>query len=277
MILLDGRKAAEKVKERLSKEIKEGSHQFTLAVILIGDNPASAKYVAMKQKESEKIGLGFKLHKFEKDVKQEEVMALINKLNDDREVTGMIVQLPLPDHFRVDEILEAIKPQKDVDGLNSVNLGKLLKGIDALYPATPAGIMELFRQYGIELAGKKVTVVGQSNLVGKPLVQMLLNEKATVSVANSKTKDLKSLTIDSEIVISAAGKPNLITGDMIKEGAIVVDVGTSAVEDKIVGDVDFGEVSKKASFITPNPGGVGPMTVAMLLFNVVKAGKYYGN
>lgn len=273
MILISGKELASEIKANVAAEVAKKRLKLSLSVILIGNDPASEKFVGIKRKACETAGIGFQLWRFTADNSQSEILKLINKLNRDKKVTGIVVQLPLPGDFVPNEILQAIDPAKDVDGLTSTNLGKLLKGLDGLFPATPEGVINLLRYYQITLSGKKVTVIGQSNLVGKPLAQMLLNEDATVLIANSKTKDLKSLTHESDIIISAAGVPKLIKADMISEGATVIDIGTTLVDGIIVGDVDFDRVSKKAGFITPNPGGVGPMTVAMLLSNVLKAHK----
>jgi methylenetetrahydrofolate dehydrogenase (NADP+)/methenyltetrahydrofolate cyclohydrolase len=277
MILLSGKELAQEVKDRLKTEIRSHNLELNLSVILIGSDPASEKYVAIKEKACSEIGIGFKLHSFADTTNQSEIIDLIEKLNLDDSVTGIIVQLPLPDNFIPNELLEAIDPKKDVDGLNSSNLGKLVKDLEGLYPATAEGVINLLRYYQIPVVGKRFAVVGQSNLVGKPLAQMLLNEEATVLIANDKTENLKELTLESDVVICAVGSPSLITAEMVREGAVVIDIGTTLVKGKMVGDVDFANVSKKASHITPNPGGVGPMTVAMLLSNVVKSWRIYGN
>jgi methylenetetrahydrofolate dehydrogenase (NADP+)/methenyltetrahydrofolate cyclohydrolase len=268
---MSGKELAAEIKNNVAAEIAQKKLKLSLAVILIGNDPASEKFVEIKHKACEVAGIGFKLWRFNEDSSQTDIIKLIDKLNCDKDVTGIVVQLPLPGDLVPNNILQAIDPDKDVDGLTSTNLGKLLKGLDGLFPATPEGVMGLLKRYQIPLVGKKVTVIGQSNLVGKPLAQMLLNEDATVLIANSKTNDLKSLTFGSDIVISAAGSPKLIKAEMVSDGAVVIDIGTTLVDTKIVGDVDFENVSTKASFITPNPGGVGPMTVAMLLSNVLKA------
>ncbi len=273
MTLMTGKELAAEIKHNVAAEIAQKKLKLTLSVILIGNDPASEKFVEIKRKACEVAGIGFQLWRFDESNSQTDILKLISKLNKDKKVTGIVVQLPLPGDFVPNEILQAINPDKDVDGLTSTNLGKLLKGLDGLFPATPEGVINLLRYYQIPLVSKKVTVIGQSNLVGKPLAQMLLNEDATVLIANSKTKDLKSLTIESDVVISAAGNPNLIKANMITEGAVVIDIGTTLVDGKIVGDVDFEKVSKKAGYITPNPGGVGPMTVAMLISNILKAYK----
>lgn len=273
MILMSGIKLAEKIKKDIKKEIDINRLNISLAVILIGSDEASEKYIAIKKIEAEKVGIHFKLFRIKESSDQSKVIALIKKLNSDKKITGIVVQLPLPKGFVPNEVLETIDPKKDVDGLNSINLGRLIKGIDGISPATPEGTIKLLKYYNISLISKKIVVIGKSNLVGKPLAQMLLNERATVTVASSKTINLGKITRESDIVISAVGKPNLITADMIKRGAIVIDIGTTVKNGKISGDVDFKSVSKKASYITPNPGGIGPMTVAILLSNLLKAYK----
>lgn len=271
MILMSGKELAATIKTNLAKQISDDKLKIKLAVIFIGEDPASEKYVAIKERACHEIGIDFELVRFSESTSQADVIKVINKLNKNKKITGILVQLPMPNDFIPNEVLEAISPDKDVDGLTSTNLGRLIKDLPGLFPATPEGVMNLFRYYQIELPGKKVSVIGQSNLVGKPLAQMLLNEDATVFLANKETKNLSELTLNSDIVISAVGKPNLIKDNMINKDAIVIDVGTSLFKGKIVGDVDFEKVSKKANFITPSPGGVGPMTVAMLLSNLVKA------
>ncbi len=273
MVLLTGTELAEAIKKTVTATIVAEKLKLSLAVILIGHEPASEKYVSIKEKACQKAGIGFSLYRFTPEESQTKVISLIRRLNKDNKTTGIIVQLPLPDGFVPNELLEAIDPGKDVDGLNSVNLGRLIKGIEGIFPATPEGTINLLRYYQIPLSGKKVAVIGQSNLVGKPLAQMLLNEEATVMIANDKTKKLRELTLGSDIIISAAGSPGLIKASMVPEGAVVIDIGTTLVGSKIVGDVDFDRVSKKAGFLTPSPGGIGPMTVAMLLSNLLKASK----
>lgn len=269
-----GGPVASLVEDKIKNDLSEMGANLTLAVILIGNDPASEKYVEFKKKACERVGISFKLFTFDENEPEEKALNKINELNNDDAITGIIVQLPLPRNYVPNNLLQKISPQKDVDGLTSTNLGKLIKGIPGLFPATPEGVMALLEYYGIDIKGRKVAVIGQSNLVGKPLAQMLLNKNATVLIANKETPDISKLTLESDIVISAVGQPNLITGVMISPGSVVVDVGTTLVDGKIVGDVDYDTVSLKASYITPSPGGVGPMTVAMLLSNVVKAYKF---
>lgn len=273
MISMSGRELAKAIEDGVKEAVSRSKRSYSLAVILIGDDPASEKYVQLKRQACERVGISMSLWRFDALGKQEDVLRLISKLNRDKKTTGILIQLPLPDDFVPNDLLEAISPNKDVDGLSSVNLGRLIKGLPGLYPATPEGVINLLRYYQIDVAGKRVAVIGQSNLVGRPLAQMLLNEEATVLSANSLTKSLKQITSESDIVISAVGKPNLVKADMIKEGAVVIDIGTSFYKGKIVGDVDYKNVAEKAAFITPSPGGVGPMTVSMLLSNVLKAGE----
>lgn len=271
MILMSGKELSATIREQVATEIVKDKLSLCLAVILIGSDPASEKYVGIKEKACMAVGIDFKMFRFTENDKQALVLQLIQKLNNDNKITGIIVQLPIPVVFDTNELLEAIAPAKDVDGLNSNNLGRLMKRMPGLFPATPEGVINLCKYYQIPLVGSKVAMVGQSNLVGRPLSIMLLNEKATVSIASSKTKNLKELTLNSDIVISAVGKPSLIKASMINKGTVVIDIGTSVIEGKIVGDVDFDIVSKKASYITPSIGGVGPMTVAMLISNTLKA------
>lgn len=271
MILMLGKEIAEKIKTDLKKEINSKRSKPFLAAILVGNNKASAKYVSIKEKACGEIGAGFELYRLSEKTTKKEIVGLVRKLNRDPRVTGIIIQLPLPKQFDPNEILEEVDPAKDVDGLNSVNIGKLIKNIEGIHPATPEGVITLIKHYNIPLKSKRVVVIGRSNLVGKPIAQLLLIEDATVTIANSKTKNLKQITLESDIIISATGQPKLIKGDMVKKGSTVVDVGTTVIAGKIIGDVDFESVSKKALYITPNPGGVGPMTVAVLLSNLLKA------
>lgn len=273
MIEMTGGELAEIIETSISNEIKKGCLKLSLAVILIGSDKASEKYVALKQKACEKVNINFLLFRFTEKNSQIEILSLINKLNNDKNITGIMIQLPVPTGFVVEDLLEEILPTKDVDGLNSANFGKLEKNIPGLYPATAEGIINLLRYYQIQIAGKRVLVIGQGYLVGRPLISMLLNENATVLTANIQTKNLAELTAFADIIVSAAGCPKLLKGSMVKKNAVIIDAGTSLYHGKLTGDVDFSTLSSMASYITPNPGGVGPMTVAMLLSNVVKAGR----
>ncbi|MCL5094179.1 MAG: bifunctional methylenetetrahydrofolate dehydrogenase/methenyltetrahydrofolate cyclohydrolase [Patescibacteria group bacterium] len=273
MKLLTGKEPASEIKKKLAAEIKKLAKKPTLAVILIGDNPASEKYVQKKKEEAEKIGIGFKLIKFDKNIDQNLVYKEIQELNNDPGITGIIVQLPLPNELNEVQILEKIAPEKDVDGLHPLNQGYLMQKKPALNPATPEGVIEMLKFYKIPIIGKGVIIVGRSNLVGNPLGQLFLKEDATVTIAHSKSQNLGEVTKTADILVSAVGRPVIIKGGMVKDGFIGIDVGTTSVNGKLKGDFDFESVSKKASYLTPVPGGVGPMTVAMLLSNVVKAAK----
>lgn len=274
MILMSGAELAQTIRKNLKKEVGKLSVKPRLAVVLVGNNHASEKYVKAKEDACKEVGIDFELYRLSEKTQKKPVIDLIVKLNKTNYVTGIIVQLPLPGKLRATEILEHIKPKKDVDGLTSTNMGKLIKDLPGLRPATPEGIIKLLQYYRVAISGKEIIIIGRSNLVGKPLAQMLLNEDATVTVAHGKTRDLAEITKKADIVVSAVGQPGLITANIVKQGVVIVDVGTTRSEgNKLKGDVDFDEVSKKASYITPVPGGVGPMTVAMLLSNVVKAAK----
>ena len=244
-----------------------------LVIVQVGQDPASDVYVRTKLKKAESVGMIAELKKLPETAKEKELLSLVLKLNKDDSVDGFIVQLPLPKHINTDKIIEAIDPEKDADGLTPLNIGKLATGTpetDFLLPATPSGIIRMLEYHEIQVKGKHAVVIGRSNIVGKPIALMLLNRDATVTLCHSKTQNLKSHTLAADIIISAVGTPGLITADMVKEGAIVIDAGTTKTKESTVGDVDFGNVIKKAD-CSPVPGGVGPMTVAMLLFNVVKA------
>lgn len=270
MILMDGKTLAVEIKKDLKEKVGSMKNKPGLAVILIGENPASRKYVQMKEKACDDVGIYHAVYRINEAVSDDEIKELITELNKNVKINGIIVQLPLSKNHNSDEIIEKIDPKKDVDGLTTINIGRLEKNLPGLFPATPLGVMGLLKKYNIDLAGKSAVIVGRSNLVGKPLAQLLLNESATVTIAHSKTKNMGEVTKNADILISAVGKPGLITSDMVKDQVVMVDVGTTDMDGKLKGDVDFDEVSKKASHITPVPGGVGPMTVAMLLSNVVK-------
>jgi len=278
-LILDGRALSEKIRGELKQEVEELKGKFgrapTLAVVLVGNNPASEIYVRNKIKACQKVGINSIDKRLPESITQEELNRVVKELNESPEVDGIIVQLPLPEHLSCREVINYISPEKDVDGFHPVNVGKCVLGLydEGLMPCTPAGVMKIFEEYGIELQGKNAVMVGHSNIVGKPLANMLLNANATVSVCHIYTKDLKSYTKNADILCVATGVPHLIKEDMVKEGAVVVDIGISRLNGKIVGDVDFERVKEKASAITPVPGGVGPMTITMLLYNTVKAFK----
>ncbi|EHO8490554.1 bifunctional methylenetetrahydrofolate dehydrogenase/methenyltetrahydrofolate cyclohydrolase FolD [Campylobacter jejuni] len=278
MTLLDGKALSAKIKEELKEKnqfLKSKGIESCLAVILVGDNPASQTYVKSKAKACEECGIKSLVYHLNENTTQNELLALINTLNHDDSVHGILVQLPLPDHICKDLILESIISSKDVDGFHPINVGYLNLGLESGFlPCTPLGVMKLLKAYKIDLEGKDAVIIGASNIVGRPMATMLLNAGATVSVCHIKTKDLSLYTRQADLIIVAAGYVNLLRSDMVKEGVIVIDVGINRLESgKIVGDVDFEEVSKKSSYITPVPGGVGPMTIAMLLENTVKSAK----
>jgi len=275
--IIDGKKISDDIYRELEAEIVPHRGQIGLAVILVGDDPASATYVRNKEKACKRLGINFKLVRLPQFVSKEEVLESISRLNNDDSISGIIVQLPLPSHIDEFEITKSVLPIKDVDGLHPENLGSLLKGKPNMVPCTPLGIIELLRREDIDIKGKKVVIVGRSNLVGKPLFHLLLSMDATVTICHSKTKDLKKETSQADILVVAVGVPGLIKKDMVKPGAVVIDVGINKVDNKLVGDVDFEGVKEIASYITPVPGGVGPMTVAMLMNNVLKAYKVRNN
>lgn len=275
--ILDGKKTAEDIRGELKTEILElGKRNIIpgLAVVLVGRDPASKVYVAGKRKACEEVGINSVNYELGEDISQDELLKVVEKLNADKKVHGILVQLPLPQHIDEKRIIEAIDPKKDVDCFHPENIGRLFLGEARFLPCTPAGIVELMRRYSIDVSGKDCVVVGRSNIVGKPLALMLMAAGATVTICHSKTRKLKEKTLAAEILISAAGRSGLIAADMVQPGSVVVDVGMNRLADgKLVGDVDFPAASQKASAITPVPGGVGPMTIAMLLRNTVSACK----
>ncbi len=280
MILIDGRETAKEVKESIRLEIeslKEKNIIPGLAVIIVGNNPASQSYVNSKEKVCKKLGMHSVKECFETSITEEELLNEIKKLNNDEKIHGILVQLPLPGHINEKKVIEAICPSKDVDGFHPINAGKLLIGEDGFKPCTPFGIIKLIEKYNIQTEGKNVVVIGRSNIVGKPISLMLLEKNATVTITHSRTKDLKEITKLADIVVVALGKAHFLTKEMVKEGVVVIDVGINRVNGKIVGDVDFDSVKEIASYITPVPGGVGPMTIAMLMENTLKSAKLKNN
>ncbi|MEA1953226.1 MAG: bifunctional methylenetetrahydrofolate dehydrogenase/methenyltetrahydrofolate cyclohydrolase FolD [Campylobacterota bacterium] len=278
MQLINGKKLSQKVQETVSTEVETLKQEKNivpgLAVLLIGDDPASHAYVKMKAKACEKVGFYSITHNMPDTISQDEIIATIEMMNNNPRIDGILVQLPLPKHIDTEKILEVINPEKDVDGFHAYNVGRLVTGLDGFVACTPLGVMKMFEAYNIDLQGKDVCVVGASNIVGKPMASLLLNANATVTVTHIFTKDLKSHTSKADIIVVGVGVPGLIKEDMVKEGAVVIDIGINRIEDgSLVGDVDFKNVSAKCSFITPVPGGVGPMTIAMLLSNTLKAAK----
>ena len=277
MEIIDGKQLAKKTREKLKYEVedlkKEGI-QPKLAVIMVGDNSASQIYVRNKSKACNDVGIEFEEYLLPDTTKQEELLDVIEKLNNNKEINGILLQSPIPDGLDINEAFRKISPEKDVDGFHPVNVGKLVLGQDTFVSCTPYGVMKMFEEYNIDLEGKNAVVIGRSNIVGKPMSQCLLNKNATVTICHSRTRNLPEITKNADILVSAIGRPEFVTADMVKDGTVVIDVGINrTAEGKLKGDVDFENVSKKASYITPVPGGVGPMTIAMLMNNVVKASK----
>lgn len=281
MRLIDGKSISKDIKFEIKNEVlklKQNGILPALAVILVGDDKASATYVANKEKACLECEIRSVMHKLPQNTSQEELLALIEILNLDDSIDGILVQLPLPNHINTNEILKAIDYKKDVDGFHAINVGKLASGLDGFVPCTPLGILELLKRYEVNLSGINACVVGRSNIVGKPMANLLINEGATTTICHSKTKNLSDFTKNSELIIVAVGRANFLKADMVSPGAIVIDVGINRDESgKLVGDVKFDEVSQKASLITPVPGGVGPMTIAMLLSNTLKSAKSRAN
>lgn len=277
MTLIDGKATSQKIKDEIKNEViklKQKGITPTLAVILVGDDPASQTYVASKQKACLACQMGSVMHKLSANTTQQELISLIDVLNADDSIDGILVQLPLPKHINTNEILRKIDPKKDVDGFCAQNIGALVSGLDGFVPCTPLGIMELLKQYNINPQGLNALVIGRSNIVGKPMATLLLNAGATVTIAHSKTKNLADLSKNADLIIAAIGKANFIKPEMVKKGAIIIDVGINRLENgKLVGDCDFENLKDKCDFITPVPGGVGPMTIAMLLSNTLKSAK----
>ena len=275
MKILDGKAVSLKVKESVkvrADELKKFGVEPTLAVVLVGEDKASQTYVRAKEKACNEYGIKSVAHRLSENTTQNELLALINVLNLDDSIHGILVQLPLPKHIDTNVVLAAIDPRKDVDGFHAVNVGKLVGGLDGFVPCTPLGVMEILKEYGIDVAGLNAVVIGRSNIVGKPMANLLLNASATVTVTHSKTKNLKEICKNADLIVAAIGKPFFLKTDMVKDGAVVVDVGINRLDDgRLVGDVDFDEVAPKCSYITPVPGGVGPMTIAMLLNNTILA------
>ncbi len=268
-MIMNGKELSLKIKENLKKEVEKLDPKPSLVVIQVGEDPASSIYVNSKAKLAREIGYEFEHAKFGENVTEEELIKKIEYINASDRINGVIVQLPIPKHLDTNKIINKINPTKDIDGLTELNAGKLLTSKASLVSCTPKGIITLLKEYNVEFTGKHVVIVGRSNLVGKPLIGLCLNENATVTVCHSKTKDLAKVTKKADILIVAIGKAKLITADYVRKGAVVVDVGINRVDGKLYGDVDFDSVSKKARLITPVPGGVGPMTTISLMENVL--------
>ena len=277
MQILDGKAVSAKVKDEVAKDaaaLKTAGIEPALAVILVGEDKASQTYVASKEKACVATGIRSVMHRLPAATTQAELLALINVLNLDDSIDGILVQLPLPAHIDESAILEAIRPEKDVDGFHAINVGRLVSGLRGFAPCTPFGIMRILKEYGIDVTGLNAVVIGRSNIVGKPMANLLLNANATVTVTHSKTRNLKEICAGADILVAAIGRADFVTADMVKEGAVVIDVGINRMDDgKLKGDVKFDEVAPKCSFITPVPGGVGPMTIAMLLSNTIISAK----
>lgn len=272
MAIIDGKSMAREIKESLAKRIKNEGIKASLAVVLVGDDPGSKIYVNSKEKDANEIGIGSVIRRLPGGISQDELEREIRSLNSDANITGILVQLPLPKHLDEARILELISPKKDVDGLHEVNMGRLLLGKEPYhYPCTPSGIMEMLFSTKTELKGKNAVVIGRSNIVGKPIAQLLLRQHLTVTMCHSRTKDLAYFCEKADILVVAIGKPKFLRSNLVKDGAVVIDVGMNRTPEGLFGDVDFEDVKNKASFITPVPGGVGPMTRAMLMKNCVHA------
>jgi methylenetetrahydrofolate dehydrogenase (NADP+)/methenyltetrahydrofolate cyclohydrolase len=270
---MDGKALAERARGEVAEEVAALSRPVGLATVLVGDDPASAVYVRSKQKACREVGIEPFDHNLSADTSQEDLLALVEQLNADDAVTGILVQLPLPEQIDEDRIIRSIKPIKDVDGFHPFSAGHLLQGSPTFVAATPAGIMEILREYGVELQGVRAVVIGRSNIVGKPMALLLLAEHATVTICHSRTRDLPDVVREADVIVAAVGRPETVTADMVRHGATVVDVGINRTDDGLVGDVAAG-VRDVAGLLTPVPGGVGPMTIASLLRNTVRAARY---
>ena len=277
MVLINGKTVSAEIRNRLMQETAELKNTTGrmpgLATVLVGEDPASAVYVRNKNKICGEIGFQSFWQNLPAETTEAQLLDLINELNENDEVNGILVQLPLPDHIDEEKVLLSIDPEKDVDGFHPINVGKLAIGNALLTPCTPTGIIALLDYYGIEIAGKHAVVLGRSNIVGKPVAHLLLQRHATVTICHSKTRNLKEVTLQADILIAAVGRPHFVGSEMVKEGAVVIDVGINRVDGKLIGDVEFDPVAEKAGFITPVPGGVGPMTIALLMENTLKAFK----
>ncbi len=274
-IIIDGKELAKKIRANLKiecEELKKKNINSKLAVIMVGEDPASKVYVRNKSRACEDVGIKYEEYLLDSKITQKELIELIEKLNNDKTINGILLQSPIPSNLDINEAFRTISPQKDVDGFNPLNVGKLVLNQDTFVSCTPYGIMKMFEEYDIDLTGKNVVILGRSNIVGKPLIHCCLNKNATVTSCHSKTQNIAQKAKEADVLISAIGKANFVTADMVKDGAVVIDVGINRLDNgKITGDVDFESVKEKASYITPVPGGVGPMTIAMLMNNVIKA------
>lgn len=279
--IISGKELSGKIREELKTRVEKLKNEKGitpgLAVILVGDDPASSVYVNNKEKACQEIGIYSEVNRLSADTTQKELMDLVYKYNNDEKIHGLLVQLPLPKHLDESEVLKAISPQKDVDGFHVVNAGSLFTGLGGFVACTPKGIIKLIESTGVDITGKNAVVIGRSNIVGKPVAMLLLEKNATVTICHSRTKNLPEVCAQADVLVAAIGRPEFVTGDFVKEGAIVIDVGTSRVDGKLKGDVLFEQAEKKASYITPVPGGVGPMTITMLMENTVISGENVAN
>ena len=278
MTIIDGKALSDKILKEIENEHSElqakVGRKAGLAVIIVGENPASQIYVRNKIRTCERVGFHSETIRLDEHITEENLLLEIEKLNNDNNIDGILVQLPIPKHINELKVINAISAEKDVDGFHTTNIGKMMIGDETGFlSCTPAGVIQMFEEYNIDLEGKDVLVIGQSNIVGKPMTLLLINKRATVQVCNSKTKNLPEKLQKADVVVAAAGSPKLVKGSDVKEGVVVIDIGINRVDGKICGDVDFEEVSQKASYITPVPGGVGPMTIAMLIKNTFKSYK----
>lgn len=274
--IIDGKEISASVKQRVKDEVellKQKGISTGLAVIIVGEDPASKVYVSNKKKACEALGIISEEYALSENTTQEELLELIDTLNKKETINGILCQLPLPKHLDEDVVINSILPEKDVDAFHPQNVGKIMLGDYDFVPCTPAGIMEMLEYEGVDVAGKTCVVIGRSNIVGKPMGMLLLHKNGTITICHSKTKDLKEVCKSADILVAAVGRPNFVTADMVKEGAVVIDVGINRVDGKLVGDVNFDDVKDKCSAITPVPGGVGPMTIAMLMQNTLTAAK----
>lgn len=277
--IIDGKAISQEIERELADRVEKikSDYGFTpgLAVVIVGNDPASRTYVNSKKKACERLGIYSEEHALPEETTQEELVALVKRLNEDPKIHGILVQLPLPDHLNEDEVIQTISPDKDVDGFHPMSVGNLVIGNPTFVPCTPAGIIELIDRTGIQLKGKHAVVIGRSNIVGKPVAHLLLARHATVTICHSRTVDLPAVTRQADVLVAAVGKPKMVKADWVKPGAVVIDVGINRTDEGIVGDVDFEEVKEVAGYITPVPGGVGKMTIAMLMLNTVRAAEMF--
>lgn len=277
--IIDGKAISAEIREDLKKKVTKLKGKGIvpgLAVVLVGDDPASAIYVRNKERACQEVGMHSVVHRLDAETTEEQLLSLVDSLNNDSSIHGVLVQLPLPGHIDEMAVLRAINPDKDVDGFHVISAGRLFVGEKGFVACTPKGIMKLIKSTGVDICGKKAVVVGRSNIVGKPVSMLLMAENATVTMCHSRTQNLPQVCAEADILVAAIGRPEMITGEYIKEGAVVIDVGTSRVDGKLKGDVLFDEAKEKAAFITPVPGGVGPMTITMLIDNTIEAATIYG-